>query len=210
MRHQPSLAEESALWAQGYRYIAGIDEAGRGAWAGPVVAAAVVLPIDPSALPKQMAQVRDSKLLSFRQRERCFEVISQCALDLGVGLISSQEIDACGIVPATKRAMIAALRALSFLPQYLLIDAVHLEAVDLPQRPIIKGDRSCLSIAAASIIAKVTRDRLMIALDGQYPSYEFARHKGYGTERHRLALALYGPSEAHRHSFAPIRAVLQG
>lgn len=207
MSQQPSLRVEQALWSLGYRYIAGIDEAGRGAWAGPVVAAAVIFPpyYQP---PAEMAPVRDSKLLSPRQREACFQIIAQQALAVGVGLAPCEEIDARGIVPATKRAMAEAVQALATPPEHLLIDALRLEALPLPQRALIKGDRLCLSIAAASIIAKVTRDRYMAALDGQRPGYDFAAHKGYGTARHRLALALHGPSEAHRRTFAPIRALL--
>lgn len=208
MSQQPSLCAERALWSLGYRYIAGIDEAGRGAWAGPVVAAAVIFPPHYQP-PAEMALVRDSKLLSPRQRERCFEIIARQALAIGVGLTPCREIDAHGIVPATKRAMEEAVQALATPPEHLLIDALRLEALPLPQRAIIKGDRMCLSIAAASIIAKVTRDRWMAALDDQRPGYGFAAHKGYGTAKHRLALALHGPSEAHRRTFAPIRALLE-
>jgi ribonuclease HII len=208
MSQQPNLDEERALWALGYEHIAGIDEAGRGAWAGPVVAAAVILPPH-FCPPVEMALVRDSKLLSPGQRDRCFEVISRHALAIGVGLAPSTEIDALGIISATKHAMTDAVRALSVPPLHLLIDAVRLEALSVPQRAIIKGDRACLSIAAASIVAKVTRDRWMAALEGQRPGYGFARHKGYGTERHRLALAERGPCDAHRRTFAPIRTLIE-
>lgn len=207
MSQQPSLCAEQALWSLGYRYVAGIDEAGRGAWAGPVVAAAVVFPPQYEP-PAEMALVRDSKLLSPRQREVCFEIIARQALAIGVGLASCGEIDALGIVPATQRAMMEAVQALATPPEHLLIDALRLEMLFIPQHALIKGDRTCLSIAAASIIAKVTRDRWMAALDDRQPAYGFAAHKGYGTRLHRLALALYGPSEAHRRTFAPIRALI--
>ena len=206
MSHQPSLFEEERLWAKHYTQIAGLDEAGRGAWAGPVFAATVVLPPLPD-LCKILAPVRDSKLLTPRRRDLCYDLIIEHALAYGVGSVSSEEIDQNGIVPATREAMRQAIEALSSPPDYLLIDALSLPQVSIPQRAIVKGDRSILSIAAASIIAKVSRDRYMIALDEYLPGYGLAQHKGYGTRQHRAALHDLGPTPHHRHSFAPIRAL---
>lgn len=206
MSQQPDLSRELTLWARGYRYIAGVDEAGRGAWAGPVVAAAVILPNDPQALDT-LDPVRDSKLLTPAQRDACYELVLGAAVCWGVGAVSSREIDRIGIVPATRRAMQQALRDLLPAPEYLLIDAVPLAAIPLPQNAMPKGDRDCLSIASASIIAKVTRDRWMVDLDRRLPGYGLASHKGYGTGRHQRALRILGPSSQHRHSFAPIRVL---
>lgn len=208
MSHQPHLAYEQALWARGFDALAGVDEAGRGAWAGPVVAAAVVFPARLSGIPAPLLPVRDSKLLSSQQRERCFPAICAQALAWGVGIVSAAEIDADGILPCTRRAMHLALRQLSVSPQHLLIDALRLPDWSLPQQAIIRGDRVCLSIAAASILAKVTRDRLMRSLDASWPGYGLAVHKGYGTAAHREALQTKGPSPEHRRSYAPIRALL--
>lgn len=208
MSCQPNLTEEQRLWSQGYLRIAGLDEAGRGAWAGPVVAAAVILPVDPD-VAMALAPIRDSKLLTPRQREHCYEIIVEHALAYGIGACPASEIDRLGIVPATRAAMCRALAQLSPPADYLLIDALSLPQIPLPQRGIIKGDRSCLSIAAASILAKVTRDRWMIALDEHLPGYGLARHKGYGTAQHRAALYTFGPTAQHRHSYAPVRALDQ-
>ena len=205
----PGLTEECRLWAQGYTRIAGLDEAGRGAWAGPVVAAAVILPPNPAELARQLAPVRDSKLLTPRRRELCYEIITSCALSWGVGFVSAAEIDRIGILPATRRAMLLAIEALSVPADFLLIDALQLPQVPLPQRAFIKGDRDHLSIAAASIVAKVTRDRWLQALDERFPGYGLARHKGYGTPEHWAALCALGPSPEHRHSFAPIRQLCE-
>ncbi len=205
----PDLTQESAFWSQGCARVAGIDEAGRGPWAGPVVAAAVVLPPTPE-VALRLAGVRDSKQLSPQQRERLFPLIQAVALTWGVGIVSAEEIDALGILPATRLAMQQALAALTTPPQALLVDAVRLPEIPLPQRPLIHGDSLCLSIAAASIVAKVTRDRLMIQMDALYPGYGFARHKGYGTRIHAQALASLGVCALHRHSFAPVRRIIAG
>lgn len=203
---KPSLREELVLWTQGYNHIAGLDEAGRGAWAGPVVAAAVILPSGDPQLGQALDGVRDSKQLSPRQREVLCERICTVAVAIGVGVVSPQDIDALGIVPATRRAMVTAVAQLSPPPDFLLIDALQLDELPLPQKSIIKGDALCLSIAAASIIAKVTRDRLLVAFESTYPGYGFARHKGYGTRQHRAALHHLGPCHIHRRSYAPVRA----
>ncbi|MBC7235313.1 MAG: ribonuclease HII [Chloroflexi bacterium] len=208
MGQQPDLVDEHRLWRRGCMCIAGIDEAGRGAWAGPVVAAAVVLPRLPD-LRRLLAPVRDSKQLLPSQREYCYELILSRALDHGVGVVSPAEIDELGIVAATREAMIQAVRTLRVPPDGLIIDALSLPRLALPQVAVPKADLYSLSVAAASIVAKVTRDRLMVALDAQLPEYGFAAHKGYGTEQHRRALLCHGPSEYHRRSFAPVRALLE-
>ena len=178
----PSLRFEHRLRKRGFALIAGIDEAGRGAWAGPVVAAAVILPLDRSDLTKALKGVNDSKQLTARQRERWYPVIRSVALAVGVGGAGPEEIDRDGIVPATRAAMERALAMLAVPPDALLIDAVDLRAiVDLPQHSLVRGDSISLSIAAASIVAKVSRDRAMVKLDALYPGYGFWKHKGYGT-----------------------------
>ncbi len=203
----PTLAEEMALFQQGHCFVAGLDEAGRGCLAGPVVAAAVILPLDEGS-PTLFAGVQDSKQLSAQARERLYAVIMQHALAVGVGSGSVELIDERNILQATKHAMRMALAQLAIAPQALLLDALLLPDIPLPQRSIIKGDIRCLSIAAASIIAKVTRDSLMRQLHTQYPAYGFDQHKGYGTEAHLTALVEHGVTPIHRRSFAPVRAQL--
>ena len=203
----PTLNNEIRLWSEGYRAIAGLDEVGRGAWAGPVFAAAVVLPAGVPELDSRLAGVRDSKLLSPRQRVRLVETIRSVAIAVGIGQASHEEVDRLGVVGATRRAMCLAISGLRVPPEYLLIDALQLRQVDLPQLAIIKGDMLCLSIAAASIVAKVARDELCLELDRDYPGYGFAQHKGYGTALHRQCLAELGPAPIHRRSYEPVRAV---
>lgn len=204
----PNLSEEHALFAAGYAHAAGIDEAGRGAWAGPVYAAAVVLPIDRPNLTELLDGVRDSKLLSPARREALLPVIEDVAVAVGVGWASPAEIDELGIAPATRQAMLRALSDLNGQVSALLIDYVRLPESDLHQRALPKADACCLSVAAASIVAKVTRDQLMVALEQDYPGYGFARHKGYGTRQHREALARLGPLPIHRKSWRPVRDML--
>ena len=187
----------------GYRRIAGVDEAGRGPLAGPVVAAAVVLPVR-----CRLAGVDDSKQLSVSERDRLYIEIMDRAVSVGVGSSTAEEIDRINILEATKLAMRRALTALSPAPDYVLIDAVLLSGVAMPVRPIIKGDALSLSIAAASIVAKVMRDRLMAEFHRTYPQYNFLSHKGYGTEEHLAQLAEYGPSPIHRRTFAPVSAAM--
>jgi ribonuclease HII len=194
-----------ALLRQGYSFVAGLDEAGRGCLAGPVVAAAVILPLADETCAERFAGVCDSKQLTAQARENLYGVITHCAVAVAVGIGPVELIDERNILQATKYAMRAALHQLTPAPHALLLDALLLPDVPLPQRSIIKGDTLCLSIAAASIIAKVTRDRLMLQLHEQYPLYGFARHKGYGTEAHLAALREYGASPVHRQSFAPVR-----
>jgi ribonuclease HII len=196
---------EARLWAEGFRHVAGLDEAGRGAWAGPVVAGAVVLPAGEPGLPVRLEGVRDSKQTTAPQRERLLEAIQRHAVAWGVGVVSPQEIDALGIVSATRLAMEQAFRSLSPAADALLIDHLRLPGVALRQVSLPRGDALILSVAAASIVAKAHRDRLMVRLDDLYPLYGFARHKGYGTPQHRAALASWGPCAVHRHSFAPVR-----
>jgi len=197
------LVEEARLWQTGYHAIAGIDEAGRGALAGPVVAAAVIVP--PLApLSGIWAAVRDSKLLRAAQRKTLVDEIRAAALAWGIGVTAAAVIDQVGIAAATRQAMIAAIHALAVPPDYLLIDWVKLPEVALRQESSIKADQRIVSVAAASILAKVHRDELLIALHEHYPPYGFVHHKGYGTQAHLAALTAYGPCPAHRHSFAPV------
>lgn len=194
----------------GLQLIAGLDEAGRGALAGPVVAAAVILPLDSPQRLQQLHAVNDSKQLTFRQREALYELIMEHALCWGVGSTAADEIDRSGIIAANAMAMEAALAQLQPSAQYLLIDGrMRLRNLPLPQQSVIRGDALSLSIAAASILAKVTRDRHMIALDAELPQYGFSQHKGYCTARHVAAIEKHGPRPTiHRFSFAPIRTPL--
>jgi ribonuclease HII len=195
-----------ALSEQGYSFIAGLDEAGRGCLAGPVVAAAVILPLN-TEIATYLEGVRDSKQMTALARERLFIVIQQHALAIGVGIGSVALIDRRNILQATKQAMKDALAQLTPAPQALLLDALLLPDIALPQRSLIKGDARCLSIAAASVIAKVTRDHLMLQLHLEYPAYGFDQHKGYGTPAHLAALQEHGATPHHRQSFAPVRAL---
>ncbi len=206
MPQVPSFIEEKRLETQGYRLIAGVDEVGRGALAGPVVAAAVILPrrIDTPWL----ARVRDSKLLSPPEREYLFDCIQEVAISTGIGMASHEVIDSQGIIKATRLAMKLAIDQLSPPPESLLIDYMSLPEVTLPQRGIKNGDRLCFSIACASIMAKVARDRLMIELDRTYPGYGLAQHKGYGTKEHLSCLRRLGSSPIHRQSFKPVREII--
>ena len=199
------MAEELALFEQGFRLIAGLDEVGRGSLAGDVVAAAVILPPDPGVLAR-LRGVRDSKQLTPRQRTYLCATIQAEAIAIGLGRVPASEIDRIGILPATRRAMGLAIAGLNVNPEFLLIDAVRLFDVSIPQKPIIRGDVTCLSIAAASVIAKVDRDRTMSDLDHVYPGYGFAHNKGYGTAFHCQQLQLLRPCPIHRRSFAPVRA----
>ncbi len=202
---RPSLAYERRLWSEGFLSVAGLDEAGRGAWAGPVVAAAVILPPGDPNLARHLDGVRDSKTLSPSRREHLLHVIQRRATAWASCAVPPTEIDRLGIVPATRKAMVQALQSLAAPVDHLLIDYLSLSGIPLPQISLPKGDAHVLSIAAASIVAKVSRDRMLVDLEAQFPGYGFAQHKGYGTRKHRAALAELGPCEAHRHSFAPMR-----
>lgn len=186
----------------------GVDEAGRGAWAGPVTAGAVVLPSNRPHLLEELSGVRDSKLMTPMQREYWAKMIRETALAYSSGWATCGEIDALGILPATRLAMQRAIEGLSPRGDHLLIDAVRLPGVTIPQTSLIKGDSIVLSIAAASIIAKTARDSYMQLLEEEIGGYGFSRHKGYGTALHREALAQLGASPQHRQSYAPIKALL--
>jgi ribonuclease HII len=206
----PTLDWETAV-SPPYIHVAGLDEAGRGALAGPVTAAAVIFPLDNPQLLDALQGVNDSKQLSAQVRQQLFSRITHHAATYAVASVSAAIIDQIGIVPATKQAMMLALAQLAPAAGYLLIDGlIRLPNCPLPQQAIIRGDSHSLSIAAASILAKVTRDREMIALGDAYPQYGFARHKGYGTAAHLAAIDQYGPSPVHRHTFAPMRQTLFG
>ena len=200
----PTIEVEAALWQQGLRRVAGLDEVGRGPWAGPVYAAAVVLPDAPERL-NALSEVRDSKRLSARRRERLAGEIQAIALAVSVGRAEVDEIDDIGIVPATRLAMRRALADLSDAPHALILDALLLPQIPLPQRAFPRADALSLSVAAASIVAKVARDHWMVeTADVAFPGYGFAQHKGYGTRRHREALDRLGVCPLHRRSFRPI------
>ncbi len=197
---RPTWQVERALWAQGRRWLAGLDEAGRGAWAGPVTAAAVVFPVGGVSLPC----LRDSKVLSPTVRERCARRIRAQAVAWGLGWAAPREVDAIGVVAATRRAMERALTALGLSPDYLLVDHLRLPGVPWPQWVRPKADAHIATVAAASILAKVARDAYMRAISPAYPHFGFGQHKGYGTRAHRTALQNYGPTPLHRYSFRPV------
>jgi ribonuclease HII len=205
MTWRADLKHEFSLRDAGFSLIAGLDEAGRGAWAGPVVAGAVILPLDRFDLLRALEGVNDSKQLSPAMREALLPRILDVALAVGVGCGTHSEIDGFGIVPATRLAMQRALAALAIRPNGLLTDAMPLPEIGLPCTALIKGDQRSLSIAAASIVAKVTRDRFMAEVDEWFPQYGFRIHKGYGTLLHQQALRHFGPSAIHRLTFAPLR-----
>ena len=199
----PTLQYELPLWQQGFLAVAGIDEAGRGCWAGPVTAGAVILPADPGIL-ERLSGVRDSKLMTPAERDAVYSLIPGEARAWAVGEADSAEIDRLGILNATRLAMKRAIAALSLRPDHLLIDYVRLHDVTIPQIGIAHGDMVSLSIAAASVMAKVTRDREMEVLAERYPEYGFEKHKGYGTKQHQEALARFGPCPIHRMTFKPL------
>jgi ribonuclease HII len=201
-RRRPSFKEEKLLRAQGYRLIAGVDEAGRGALMGPVVAGAVILPDVIRARWKD--KVRDSKQLRPTERETLYECIKEKAVTVGTGVSSNATIDEVGIAKATRLAMIAAIKQLRPEPQFVLIDYFRLPETPLPQKGVVDGDSLCFTIACASIIAKVTRDRLVVAMAAEYPDYGFAGHKGYGTSEHLANLRRKGPCPLHRKTFHPV------
>jgi len=204
IKQYPTLDEERRLQQAGHAYIAGLDEAGRGAWAGPVAAAAVVLPLDDPHLMRGLSGVCDSKLCTPLQRDALYDQICEVAITWAVSLVPAARIDQIGIVPSTRQAMCEAVSQLDPLPHALLIDALDLPELEMPQRALDKGDLQCLTIAAASILAKVTRDRHMQRAGEAYPDYGFAAHKGYGTDQHHRALLERGPLLIHRWSFKPV------
>lgn len=203
----PSFHEEERLLAHGYRYIAGIDEVGCGALAGPVVAAAVIMPY-PLKAPWR-GQIKDSKLLNPEQRAILSYNIRKNAISVGIGSVPSDFIDTRGLTKARRLAMKQAVEQLSPQPESLLIDFILLPDVRIPQKGVVDGDSLCFSIACASIIAKVARDSLMMELDKIYPGYGLSQHKGYGTREHLACLRRLGPSPIHRLSFQPVRDAMQ-
>lgn len=202
-RIKPNLKFESDLWDSGLQFIAGLDEAGRGALAGPVAVGAVILPHDDKTLlSRTLGRARDSKQLTPLQRDSIAPAIKDIALAWSVGFADAEEIDSQGIVRATRLAAIRALHQFSISPQYLLTDfRLELPQLDISQTSIVKGDAQCLSIACASILAKTERDALMRELDERHPGYGLAKHKGYGTQAHRSALRRLGVSAVHRRTF---------
>jgi len=199
----PTFSEEELVRAEGYRCIAGLDEVGCGPLAGPVVAAAVVLPY-PLEAP-WLQQVRDSKLLTAARRENLAPLISEVAVSVGIGVVPAHTIDRQGLTRARRLAMKLAVERLMPPPDYLLIDYVRLPDVALPQKGVRNGDSLCFSIACASIVAKVTRDLMMVEMDKAYPGYGFARHKGYMCKEHISCLRRLGPCPIHRRSFQPVK-----
>lgn len=197
----PSFRYEQALYKKGCRLVAGVDEAGRGPLAGPIVSAAVIL-------TSRVEGLDDSKLLSPAERGKIFKIIAKEALAIGIGVISHKVIDRLNIHRATLLAMRQAVLNLEYYPDYLLIDGKFKLDLDFPQTTIIAGDKRCYSIAAASVVAKVTRDRMMLRYHKKFPQYQFDRHKGYGTELHLACLEKHGPSPIHRVSFAPVAALV--
>jgi ribonuclease HII len=201
-RVDPDIKFETELWQSGLKYIAGLDEAGRGALAGPVAVGAVILPNDETLLSATLSGARDSKQMTPRQRERLAIQIREVALNWSVGFADAHEIDLQGIVRATRLAAIRALHQFSLSPQYLLTDfRLELPQLEISQTSLVKGDARCLSIACASILAKTERDALMQKLDLRHPGYGLGKHKGYGTQMHRSALKRLGYSAIHRRSF---------
>jgi ribonuclease HII len=199
---------ERVLWIQGMTRVAGVDEAGRGPLAGPVVAAAAVLPSKwaQSGLPRELEGLNDSKQLTATQRERFFAFITSCGeIEFGIAQVDAALIDEINILQATHRAMNDALAKLQPAPEHALVDGRPVTTMRVPQTAIVKGDARSYSIAAASVLAKVTRDRLMLEFDRQWPVYGFAGHKGYGTAQHLAAITAHGPCPIHRRSFAPLK-----
>jgi ribonuclease HII len=200
MTDVPGLHLEQALWQKGIQHIGGLDEAGRGAWAGPVMAAVVVLPND-SRIRLTLSGVRDSKQMTPRQREHWAVEIKSVSITWSVGIASAAEIDAIGILPATRAAMTRAIESLPLTPEHFLFDFIHWKDCPYPGEKLVKGETQSLSIAAASVLAKTARDAFMRELDAEYKEYSFARHKGYGTKIHQEAIARLGLSPIHRKSY---------
>lgn len=206
---RPSTRFERGLARYGVRFVAGLDEAGRGALAGPVVAAAVVLPRDDAQLKSALIEVRDSKEMTPAARAQAFVLIQEVALASSVGVADNVEVDSYGIIQATRLAMMRALRPLAPAPEHLLLDYMILPDWPTPQTSLVRGDARVLSIAAASVLAKVTRDRMMSDYDQHFPGYSLTSNKGYGTRAHKGALKKLGPCPIHRKSYAPIRLQLE-
>ena len=198
------LKYEKELYKNHITLIAGVDEAGRGPLVGPVVAAAVILPVN-----YHLEGLNDSKQLSENKREAFFKVLQEEAVSIGVGIVSAKEIDEINILEASRKAMYIAINNLSVTPEYILSDAMSLNDIDIPSKPIIHGDALSLSIAAASVIAKVTRDHIMYELDGKYPEYHYKKNKGYPTKEHLELIRKYGITNEYRMSYKPVKEVLE-
>lgn len=203
----PKFTEEELCEDRGYYLIAGIDEVGRGCLAGPVVAAAVIMPR--GRHPAWFRQVRDSKLLTAEQRERLSPLIYTAAISIGTGVVDSDLIDRLGMTRAVRMAMKKAVERLLPQPEFVLIDYMTVPDLSIPQKGVVNGDTLCFSIACASIVAKVFRDHVMVELDKKYPGYGLAQHKGYGTEEHVACLRKLGPSKIHRRLFHPVKNLVQ-
>lgn len=197
------LKREKELYKEGYHFICGCDEAGRGPLVGPVVAGAVILPEN-----YELEGLTDSKQLSEKKREKYFPIIKQDAIAYGIGIVDAKTIDEINIYEASRLAMKKAIADMKVNPDYVLTDAMPIKDLNVPVEPIIHGDALSLSIAAASVLAKVTRDHILMELDEKYPQYEFARHKGYPTKRHLELLKLYGPTEDYRFTYRPVRDLI--
>ena len=197
------LKYETDLYKEGITLIAGVDEAGRGPLCGPVVAAACILPKN-----YHLDGLNDSKQLSEKQREKFFEILKKEAISYGIGIINPQEIDEINILEASRKAMMIAINNLKIKPEYILTDAMKLYDTDIPYLPIIHGDALSLSIAAASVIAKVTRDHIMLELDKKYPEYNYKKNKGYPTKEHMELIKKYGITEEYRKSYKPVKELL--
>lgn len=195
-------AIEKSLWKEGYQYIAGVDEAGRGPLVGPVVAGAVILPKN-----YNLEGLNDSKQLSEKKRNQFYDIIMQDALAVGIGIVDAETIDEINIYEASRLAMKKALGNLKLKPDYILTDAMPIN-LEIPLESIIHGDALSISIAAGSVIAKVTRDKMMEELDNLHPEYEFKNHKGYPTKRHLELLSKYGPLDNYRFTYKPVRALM--
>ncbi len=198
------LKYEKELYKNNITLIAGVDEAGRGPLVGPVVAAAVILPKN-----YKLEGLNDSKQLSEKKRDEYYKILQKEAVSIGVGIVSAKEIDEINILEASRKAMYIALNNLDIKPEYILSDAMSLNDIDIPSKPIIHGDALSLSIAAASVIAKVTRDSIMYELDKKYPEYNFKKNKGYPTKEHLSLIKKYGINEEYRMSYKPVRNVLE-
>ena len=203
---RPDLTFERKLWDEGLCFVAGVDEAGRGALARPVAAGVVVLPSDFLNLAERLKGVKDSKVMTPKDRDTWALAIKEVAVAWGVGFTSAHEIDRIGIVPATYLAVKHALAQVTCSVEHILVDYLTLPEVEVPQTPLVKGDARSLSIAAAAILAKTTRDALLVKMDGAFPGYDFASNKGYATKAHRMAINNLGPCAQHRRSFSPITA----
>lgn len=199
------LNYEKELYGQGITLIGGVDEAGRGPLVGPVVAACVILPVN-----YELEGLNDSKQLSEKKRDLLFDIIMKDAISVGVGIVEADMIDKINILEASRLAMKLAIENMDVKPEFVLSDAMKLNNIDIPYKDIVHGDALSLSIAAGSVIAKVTRDRMLYELDKEYPEYGFAKHKGYPTKAHLEAIKKYGLIDGYRKSYGPVKEIIEG